>query len=88
MDNLKKEIKIQRKLNHPHVIKMDSYFEDREHVYLVLEYAEGGSLFKVIKKKRKLSEDEAFVYLFQTCLGVDYLHKLKIIHRDLKVTQV
>jgi len=34
--------------------------------------------------KRKLTEDESFIYFFQTCIGIDYLHKHKIIHRDLK----
>ncbi|CAD8111931.1 unnamed protein product [Paramecium sonneborni] len=84
IDNLKREIKIQRKLNHPNIIKLDSYFEDKTNVYLILEYAEGGSLFKKIKKQRHLSEDEAFHYLYQTCLGIEYLHKMKIIHRDIK----
>ncbi|CAD8209351.1 unnamed protein product [Paramecium pentaurelia] len=84
VDNLKREIKIQRKLNHPNIIKLDSYFEDKTNVYLILEYAEGGSLFKKIKKQRRLSEDEAYHYLYQTCLGIEYLHKMKIIHRDIK----
>ncbi|CAK62818.1 unnamed protein product (macronuclear) [Paramecium tetraurelia] len=84
IDNLKREIKIQRKLNHPHIIDLDSYFEDKTNVYLILEYAEGGSLFKRIKKQRRLSEDEAYHYLYQTCLGIEYLHKMKIIHRDIK----
>ncbi|CAK57339.1 unnamed protein product (macronuclear) [Paramecium tetraurelia] len=84
VDNLKREIKIQRKLHHPNIIKLDSYFEDKTNVYLILEYAEGGSLFKKIKKERRLSEEEAFHYLYQTCLGIEYLHKMKIIHRDIK----
>lgn len=31
-----------------------------------------------------MSEKEAFVYFFQTSLGIDFLHKKKILHRDLK----
>ncbi|KAM3135298.1 hypothetical protein pb186bvf_012596 [Paramecium bursaria] len=84
VENLKREIKIQRRLNHAHVCKLFHYFEDKENVYLILEYAENGSLFSYIKKRTKLPENEAFVYFFQTCLGIDYLHKNKIIHRDLK----
>lgn len=34
VENLKREIKIQRKLDHPHIIKLDCYFEDK--VYGVL----------------------------------------------------
>ncbi|CAD8191316.1 unnamed protein product [Paramecium pentaurelia] len=84
VENLKREIKIQRKLFHSNICKLYHYFEDKENVYLVLEYAENGSLFHYIKKKTKLPEDEAFIYFFQTCLGIDYLHKNKVIHRDLK----
>ncbi|CAD8116245.1 unnamed protein product [Paramecium primaurelia] len=84
VENLKREIKIQRKLAHPHICKLHHYFEDKENVYLILEYAQNGSVFNYIKKRSKLPENEAFVYFFQTCLGIDYLHKNKIIHRDLK----
>lgn len=84
MDNLKREIKIQKKLSHPHTIKLYHFFEDKENVYLILEYAENGSLFSHLRKKQKFSENEAFIYFFQTLLGIDYLHKKNIIHRDLK----
>ena len=51
---------------------------------MILEFAENGNLFNYLKKRTKLPENEAFVYFFQTCLGIDYLHKKDIIHRDLK----
>ena len=84
-DHLKREVKIQKKLDHPHVIKLHHYFEDKESVYLILEYAVNGSLFFYLRKKKKLAEEEAFIYFFQTCVGIDYLHKKSILHRDLKV---
>lgn len=72
VENLKREIKIQRKLLHPHICKLYHYFEDKENVYLILEYAgkqnniklENGSLFNYIKKRTKLPENEAFVYFY------------------------
>ena len=39
MENLKREIRIQRNLNHPNVIKLFNYFEDKDNVYLILEFA-------------------------------------------------
>lgn len=35
--------------------------------------------------KKKLDESEAFIYLFQTALAIEYLHMKKIVHRDLKL---
>jgi len=72
---LKREIKIQKKMDHPHVIKLLHYFEDKENVYLILQYAENGSLFRYLKKKSRFKEEEAFVYFFQTCLGIDFSTK-------------
>ncbi|CAK71603.1 unnamed protein product (macronuclear) [Paramecium tetraurelia] len=83
-ENLKREIKIQRRLSHPHIVKLYHYFEDKENVYLILELAENGSLFVYIRRRKRLPEKEAFVYFFQTCLGIEYLHKKNVLHRDLK----
>jgi len=83
-NTIKSEIKIQKKLNHPHVIKLLEYFEDKENVYLILEYAQKGTLGSYLKKKKKLPENEAFIFFFQTCVGLDYLHKKGVVHRDLK----
>jgi serine/threonine protein kinase len=84
LDMVKREIKIQKSLHHPHVLKLQAYFEDNSRVYILLDYCENGSLFHYMNGKRKLIEDEAFIYFFQTCIGIDYLHKHNIIHRDLK----
>lgn len=55
-ENLKREIKIHRKLSHRNIIKLNSCFEDTENVYLVLEYAENGSLRSNLGFKRYFSE--------------------------------
>lgn len=82
--NLLREIKIQKKLNYPHIVRLHHYFEDGENVYLILEYCSNGSLFHLLRDKRKFSETDSFIYFFQTALGINYLHSKDIIHRDLK----
>ncbi|CAK79754.1 unnamed protein product (macronuclear) [Paramecium tetraurelia] len=84
IENLKREIRIQRKLYHPNITQLYHYFEDKDRVYLILEYAEHGSLFQYLRRRGKLNEDEAVKFFKQTCLGIQYLHQQEIIHRDLK----
>ncbi|EGR27829.1 protein kinase domain protein, partial [Ichthyophthirius multifiliis] len=84
IQNLKREIKIQKKMDHPNICKLFYYFEDKQNVYLVLEYCEQGNLYSVLKKLNKLNQNIAFRFFYQTCLGVYHLHKNGIIHRDLK----
>ena len=81
---IKREIRLHKSLDHPHVIKLHDYLEDTDHLYLVLEYAARGSLFRYMQKSGCLSEPRARHYFLQTCLGVQYLHSHNVIHRDLK----
>jgi serine/threonine protein kinase len=81
---LKREIFIQRKLKHQNILQMKDCFEDENNIYLVLEYAECGSLFEYIQKKDTLGEREAFIFFIQSCLAVEFLHKNDIVHRDIK----
>ena len=81
---LLREVTIHKNLKHPNIIQLVKYFEDNEKVYIVLEYASKGSLFRIIRRKKGLSESKAWQYFTETCLGIKHLHDNEIIHRDLK----
>jgi len=49
-----------------------------------MEYINNGSLFNLIKKHNRLSEQKAFKYFIQTVSAVNFLHENNLIHRDLK----
>ena len=53
-------------------------------MYIVTELCQDGDLYRLLQKKRKLSEAEAKNYLKDIMNGAKYLHKNGIIHRDLK----
>lgn len=50
-----------------------------------MELGENGNLNGYRRSKKFMDEKEAFIYFFQTALGVEYLHNHNIIHRDLKL---
>jgi aurora kinase len=59
LDQFIQEIKIQLVLNHPKLVKVYGYFCDAEYFYILIEYMEDGSLYSLMKKKKKLDESEA-----------------------------
>jgi len=81
-----REIEIQSHLNHPNVLKMFGYFWDAKRIYLILEFASNGELFKLLKKQPSNRFDEATSsrYMRQMVDALQYLHKKRIIHRDIK----
>jgi len=82
--SLNHEIDVHRSLLHDNIIRLYEHCEDERNIYLVMEYAAKGSLFRHIRQFRRLSEKEAFYYFTQACNAVHFLHKSQLIHRDIK----
>ena len=82
------EITIQKSLNHPKIVKIKSYSEDPENVYIIQELCKNRSLADLLKNRGYLSEFEVQSYMFQLIQGLKYLHDRKIIHRDLKPSNI
>lgn len=47
---LRREIEIQSHLRHNNILRMYGFFWDEKKIYLILEYAPGGELYKDLKK--------------------------------------
>lgn len=71
---LVREIKIQTFLNHPNIVKMFTFFADKNFIYLVLELCFSGQLYNFLKKKRKVNEEMTRNILQQICRALDYMH--------------
>ncbi|MCQ2819403.1 MAG: protein kinase [archaeon] len=84
-NKLKSEIKIHQAMNHHNIVKFDHYFEDDDNVYMLLELCKSKTLNELIKKRKILTEIEVRYYLNQILAAVKYMHKNKVIHRDLKL---
>ena len=71
-------------LNHPHIIKLFGFFDDKQSIYLILEVGTGGQLFHQLKKNKAMQEVKVAALMRQVCDAVKELHGERIIHRDIK----
>ncbi|XP_050545300.1 aurora kinase C [Daktulosphaira vitifoliae] len=83
---VRREIEIQTHLNHPNILKMLTYFWDQKKIYLILEFAQEGELFKVLNAQphKRFTEPTAAYYLRQVADALKYCHMQSVIHRDIK----
>ncbi|KAK0072234.1 hypothetical protein PV325_011668, partial [Microctonus aethiopoides] len=83
---VRREIEIQTHLRHPNILRMYGYFHDAKRVYLILEYAPNGELFKALKASpnERFDEHKTANYIRQMADALKYCHNKKVIHRDIK----
>lgn len=79
-----REVRIMKMLAHPHIVRMYEVIDTPKELFLVLEYAPGGEIFDFLVARGRLKEQDARKYFRQIISAVDYCHKVRIIHRDLK----
>ncbi|XP_077539057.1 aurora kinase A-B-like [Haemaphysalis longicornis] len=81
---LRREVEIQSHLRHPNILCMYNWFHDETRVYLILEYAPQGELYKKLKKVSRFTDKQAATYIYQLCNALKVCHENKVIHRDIK----
>ena len=87
-DEIKNEIEILKKLDHPKILKILEFFNTRNKYYILTEYCPEGELFNEITKVGKFSEVQSAFIIYQLLQIVKYCHKMRIIHRDIKPENV
>ncbi|OAP61947.1 hypothetical protein AYL99_04150 [Fonsecaea erecta] len=66
------------------VIPLIAAFQDRKHLYLVMEYCIGGDFLGLLIRKNVLSEEFTKFYIAEMILCVEEAHRMRWIHRDVK----
>ncbi|KAF9916368.1 hypothetical protein BX616_003954 [Lobosporangium transversale] len=84
--NRKMILSLQREIGA--LMSIDHVFSEETNHYVVIEYAKGGELFDIVKKKGQFTEPEARLVFQQILQGVKYLHDRGIVHRDLKLENI
>uniref|UniRef100_A0A8C1JZS4 Myosin light chain kinase family, member 4b n=1 Tax=Cyprinus carpio TaxID=7962 RepID=A0A8C1JZS4_CYPCA len=82
---VKCEIEVMNQLDHANLIQLYAAFESRHEIILVMEYVDGGELFdRIIDENYKLTELDTVLFIRQISEGLQYMHKMYILHLDLK----
>ena len=76
------------KLQHPNIIKVVEIFEANNTIYYVMEFIAGGSLDDYIAKNNGIKEDEAIKIVKQIGSALSFMHKNKMLHLDLKPSNI
>eukprot|EP00928_Gymnodinium_smaydae_P022481 TRINITY_DN18867_c0_g1_i1.p1 TRINITY_DN18867_c0_g1~~TRINITY_DN18867_c0_g1_i1.p1 ORF type:complete len:531 (-),score=90.12 TRINITY_DN18867_c0_g1_i1:56-1648(-) len=88
VDQFRQEIAIMKLMNHPNIVKLFEVFEDREHIYLVMEICLGGCLMDHLRRgdqgEHHLEESCGRKVMRQVFYAINYMHRNKICHRDIK----
>ncbi|KAH6654489.1 kinase-like domain-containing protein [Truncatella angustata] len=81
---VRREIEIQSNLRHPNILQLHGHFHDSKRVFLILEFACKGELYKHLRKESRFPEWKAAQYVAQMASALRYLHRKHVIHRDIK----
>ena len=80
-----REIRVLARLRHDNVIRLFDVADTASHIFVIMEYAEGGSLLDYVRASKRLGEPESCRLFRQALAGIGYCHERGIVHRDIKL---
>ena len=82
------ELKLARKISHPHVGRMYEFMEEAGAHFITMEYVPGQDLRGLIRQTGQLTVGKAIAIGKEICEGLAEAHKQGIVHRDLKPSNI
>ncbi|TMW66433.1 hypothetical protein Poli38472_004198 [Pythium oligandrum] len=86
--NVINEKNIMARCNHPFILKLYQTYKDKNCLYLLIEFVQGGELFTYLhcspNSPGRLKDDHARFYASHVLMAIEYLHERNIVYRDLK----
>jgi len=82
------EIRLLASASHPNIVSYNEAFLDGNRLCIVMEYAPNGDMSRIIKKqataRKPLDEMQIWKYFIQIARGINALHEMRVLHRDIK----
>lgn len=87
-NEIKNEINILKKIDHPNILKIYEFFEDEKKIYIIMEYCDGGDLFNKAEECGLMNEFTVKYIMYQVFLAINVLHMKKVVHGDIKTDNI
>jgi len=85
---LSREILTLRSVSHENIVRLLDVASSSKSKFLILEYCNGGDLYSYLKSRERLTESFVQKVIQQLVKGMNQLHELSYIHRDIKLANV
>ncbi|XP_075348112.1 serine/threonine-protein kinase Nek5 [Mycteria americana] len=85
-----KEVILLAKMKHANIVTFYASLQEKNKLYIVMEYCDGGDLMKRINMQHGVLFDEAQIlsWFVQISLGLKHIHDKMILHRDVKAQNI
>jgi eukaryotic-like serine/threonine-protein kinase len=88
LERFRREVRLARRISHPHVARTHDLGEHSGHLFLTMEYVEGEDLQSLLGRERALGAARAARIALAVCEGLGAAHAAGVVHRDLKPANV
>ncbi|KAK6057239.1 hypothetical protein COOONC_05246 [Cooperia oncophora] len=84
------EVKLLQKMHHPMIIGYYDYFVFENQLAIVMQYAEGGTMERLVQDQKGVNfpESQVLNYFTQILIALNHIHSKSIVHRDLKTQNI
>ncbi|XP_060642795.2 serine/threonine-protein kinase Nek5 [Anolis sagrei] len=89
-ESSQKEVTLLARLKHPNIVAFFTSHQEKNRLYIIMEYCDGGDLMKRINMQHGVlfEEDKILGWFVQISLGLKHIHDRKILHRDIKTQNI
>jgi tetratricopeptide (TPR) repeat protein/predicted Ser/Thr protein kinase len=84
LQRFKQELVLARQVAHRNIVRLYDISEDSGVKFITMEYVDGEDFRSILKRRGKLSPEEAIDVIRQICMALQAAHHEGIVHRDLK----